>query len=228
MTRSATVFLPWPPSVTLPREAGIYRIEDDVSGRFYVGSASNLYGRWANHLYHLRRGSHHNPTMAAIWAKRPESLRIVCIAYCDGCRDSLLLAEQAVIDDVADDPLCMNVLRVAGSHLGAKRSAETRERLAAAKRGSKHSDAAKAKMRAAKVGRKLTEEHKRRIGASSVGNAGPTFNAEQIAKFRKYSDEQVATLRSLVESGLPLLTAARAVGIARPTARRIMAGIAYV
>lgn len=228
MTRSATVWLPWPPSVALPREPGLYRIEDAASGRFYIGSALSIYGRWANHLYHLRRGSHHNPMMAAVWAKRPDSMRVACIAYCDADRESLLCAEQAAIDESVSDPLCMNILRVAGSHLGAKRSAETRKKLSASKIGSSHSESAKEKMRAAKAGRRLTDEHKRRIGESSLGNPGPKFTDEQLSKYRKYSMDQAAELRSLVAGGMPLLTAAKAVGIARPTARRIVRKEAYV
>lgn len=209
---------------------GTYRIVDTTSGRFYFGSAVDLDKRWAQHQYSLKRGKHPNPQLQGIWNADPQRLRFEVVGRMPGIpRGVRLAAEQVLLDlaGVGSNPLCMNVLKIAGSHEGAKRSDVTKRRLAEAARGRKASPEAKAKMRAAKLGRKLSAAHRAKIGARSRGRPGPKHTADQIRRWRKYSTEAVSQLRSLVASSVPLLTAARRVGIARPTARRIISGEAY-
>ncbi len=142
-------------------------------------------------------------------------------------RDQLIRAEQHYLDLTASDPLRMNILGVAGSSAGRIQTADTRRKIGIANSGRSPSEAARAKMRTAKLGRRLSPEHRAQIGSRSRGRPGPKHSAEMLAKWRKYSDEQVARLRALVADGMPTFTAAKLIGMARATARRILAGESY-
>lgn len=191
--------LPYP--VNAP---GVYRIEDAKSKRFYIGSSVNVLKRWLQHKFRLSRGTHPNPILQNIWSCDPERLSISTIQSIVGAsREQLLAAEQKELDiaGVGTNPLCMNVLPIAGSHLGRKRSAETCERLAAAQRGKTASEEAKAKMRAAKIGKKLTLEHRRNLSDARRGVKTNRPKGTLNRKIRKFSVEDVLAMRALKNSG---------------------------
>jgi len=53
----------------IPSTSGIYKITCTVTGKFYIGSATDLCHRCAQHLYALRNNQHHNPKLQAAWNK---------------------------------------------------------------------------------------------------------------------------------------------------------------
>ena len=53
-------------------KSGVYKITHIKSGRSYFGSGLNIYYRMKTHLYHLRRGSHHNAIMQRTWDREGE------------------------------------------------------------------------------------------------------------------------------------------------------------
>lgn len=218
------IVLPWP--ATFP---GVYRIDDTKTGRFYIGSSINIARRWSQHRQRLEAGTHPNPILQAIWSKDRDRLKISALVRCKANKVDLLSVEQEFLNSagVGSNRMCMNVLPVAGSPLGRKRSSETKAAMSRAQKGRVISPEAREKMRAAKIGRPLTDEHKRKIGAKSKGRPGPIHSDEMLSKMRKYKDEQVSRLRNLVANGSPLLTAAKLCGISRPTARRIVSGDSY-
>jgi group I intron endonuclease len=180
----------------------VYRI-DDVSGRFYIGSSVNLGKRWRHHQYRLARGNHPNPILQSIWNVDPARLSFTALQAVDGTRAALLAAEQDALNaaGVGANRMCMNVLPVAGSHLGRKRSAETRSKLSAANIGKKATEAAKAKMRAAKLGKQQTAEHRRN---SSLSRSGVKINRKpggNNPKVRRFTDDQVRTMRAMKAAG---------------------------
>lgn len=42
---------------------GIYKIENKINGKVYIGQSVNIGGRWNSHLYDLERGTHPNPEL---------------------------------------------------------------------------------------------------------------------------------------------------------------------
>jgi hypothetical protein len=142
--------------------------------------------------------------MQNIWNKDRSRLQFSVVEIVgDISKESLLSAEQKHIDAAASNPSVdmMNVLMVAGSHLGAKRSDETKERLSAAMTGQKHSDSSKEKMRAAKIGRKQSDEHRMKC---SIARTGKTINRKKGGAnkgVRKFSDSQIIEMRKMKESG---------------------------
>lgn len=205
---------------------GVYRIVDHKSGRFYIGSSVQVARRWRQHRDRLTRGTHPNPMLQNIWASGRDRLRIETLRQCGPTKAEILAAEQAELDaaGVGVNPLCMNVLAVAGSHLGRKRSESTRMAMAVASAGKKHTDESKAKMRAAKVGRKLSEDHKRKVGDASRGKKLPPrpYPRPPRPELRAFSDDQVRAIRAAKAAGASYTQIEAQHGISRGALQRML------
>jgi group I intron endonuclease len=211
----------------LPKLPGLYKLHDINTGKFYVGSSMNLRHRISNHLYRFKRNNHNNPILQAIWNKEPSRLRYeILFVFEKTSKDDLLKAEQIQLDksNVGENQLCMNILRIAGSHYGRKRPAETVEKLRNINKGRSPSQEAREKMRAAKLGRKLTEEHKAKISTK-----GKKINRPFGIKFkhRKLSAEQVIELRRLRSEGLSWRMLANKYQLNQSVTKRIAIGKTY-
>lgn len=59
---------------------GIYRIRNTSNGKVYIGQSVNIEQRWRQHLYELRRDSHHSPHLQYAYNQDPDSLvfEVVC------------------------------------------------------------------------------------------------------------------------------------------------------
>lgn len=217
----------------IPTCSGIYRIVDLPSGRFYVGSATSIAQRWKQHCYRLARGIHPNPILQAIWKVDSKRLIVaVLLEMPSASRSELLLAEQRELDasGVGSNPQCMNVLAVAGSPIGRKRSEETKRRMAEAQRGKRASDATRAKQRAAKLGRKLAPDHVAKcVPKLREGNRlrWERDRGKPFWKKRSLSADQVRQFVELRAQGWKLHDLRRRFGIGFGTAQRLAAGETY-
>lgn len=217
--------LPWPPSMNT---AGIYKITDTKSGRYYIGSTVNIRKRMAYHLYRLTKGTHPNRRLQNIFNKRPDSLIGSVIEFVERDKNALLLAEQGLLDTHVGNALCMNYCKTAGSQLGVKRSNETKDRLSKAFTGRVFSSETKTKMRNAKAGVPLSIEHRKKIGAKSKGRPGPVHTKENIEKWRKLNRDQVSSVFEMKARKFGTPRIAKAIGASRATVRRILAGESYL
>jgi group I intron endonuclease len=209
---------------------GIYKIIDRDSSRFYVGSAVCFVRRWNYHIYRLSKRTHPNRIIQAIWNLDASRLSMVVVeVVASSAKDDLLRREQFHLDEAFQSGRnCMNVLKIAGSHQGAKRSNETKQKLSRASIGRIHSEEARAKMRVAKLGKPLSAEHRRKIGLQSAGKPGPIHTAESLSLWRKLSDDDVRMIRTMHAEGLlgtPRI--ASRFGCSRATVRRILDGTSY-
>lgn len=48
-------------------KAGIYKIQNNVTGKVYIGCSYNIEKRWKSHLYMLRKGTHHSTKLQNSW-----------------------------------------------------------------------------------------------------------------------------------------------------------------
>jgi len=48
-------------------KSGIYKIINNVTGKFYIGSAKDIEWRWYDHKHNLRAGTHCNPKLQHSW-----------------------------------------------------------------------------------------------------------------------------------------------------------------
>lgn len=213
----------------LPKSHGIYILRNLTNGKFYVGSTVNLRRRCHQHFEGLRSNRHHNPHLQSAWNKYgAPSFEFLVVEIIDSTPE-ILVREQAWIDALgaatSDD--CYNFCAKAGSHLGRKRSEETRRKLSVANTGKRHSEQAKQKMRDAKLGRKLSEEHKRKVGDAARGKKLPPRSEESKWHRRILTVEQVVEFRSLRAQGWTLHQLARHFGTGFSLAQRIAAGKSY-
>ncbi|SRR6266702_2073921 len=197
-------------SSTTPTTSGIYCITCTVTGKFYVGSAVNLYRRWIDHRKHLRNNTHDNQKLQRAWNKYTEATFVFEILELVLIPEMLTAREQYWIDKLKP---FFNIAKVAGSSLGIKRSPEMREKLSILKRGKpgpKHTPETRAILSAQKqgntynLGKKFTAEHRAKICAASLGNKsnlGRKRSPAAIEKTRlanlgqKRSEETVEKLR---------------------------------
>lgn len=116
--------------------SGIYRIENTIDGKAYVGSAVDFDARWRKHRKDLRRGNHHSYKLQAAWDQAGETAfvfrRLLVCAPSD-----LMLFEQRALDATKVARHGYNVSPTASSIRGIKRrpfTAEHRAKLSAARK----------------------------------------------------------------------------------------------
>jgi len=78
--------------------SGIYAIEHTKSGARYIGSSSDIRGRWLRHRSRLRRGRHHCDLLQTAWSINGESeFRLVVLEEVANIFQ-LTIREQAWLD----------------------------------------------------------------------------------------------------------------------------------
>jgi len=155
-------------SDTIPSASGIYKITCTVTRKFYIGSAVNLRDRRRCHFKELRRNNHTNPKLQRAFNKYGsdafafEVLELVLPM-------SLTAREQYWFNKLKPfGRKGFNIVRVAGSTLGRKHTAETRKNMGKVNLGNKYW-----------VGRKHTPESREKIGqASSLRRHTPETRAK--------------------------------------------------
>lgn len=154
--------------------SGIYKIENSVTGKVYIGSAVNLLARKRCHFSSLKHGNHKNSKLQRSYDKHgKKAFGFDVLLYCD--KDNLLMYEQIAID--AMDPVSngYNIKPIAGSTVGHKHTDETRKKLKEAWIGRvlpPLSDEARANIAKAKLGKKrkpFSEETRRNMSNAKAG-----------------------------------------------------------
>lgn len=141
---------------TILRILGIYQILNLINGKFYIGKATHVIGRWATHKYYLRNNKHKNIYLQASWNKYGEIyFEFILIEACN--LESLTIKEQYWIDTLGacDRELGYNINPNSETSLGKKHRQETKDKISAANKGNKWSEKAKAAI----TGRKHSKEH---------------------------------------------------------------------
>lgn len=162
---------------SVPNSPGIYQIVCVTTGRFYIGSAMNLRVRRKSHFGLLQRNEHKNPKLQAAFSKYgPESFRFEILELVL-VPEMLTAREQHYLD--TRKPFGkhgFNLAPRADSHLGMKRTPESRERMSAwqrgrpsPNRGKKMSPEVCARMSLIRRGRKFSEEAKRHMAEAQTG-----------------------------------------------------------
>jgi group I intron endonuclease len=179
-------------------KTGIYKIENKVNGKIYIGSTSHCFAtRFRRHKSDLNANKHHSGILQRAWNKYGEdNFTFEIIAHCHP--DECIRFEQLYIDSYSPE---YNVCPKAGSVKGIKRTEAYAEAISERMqgntiwRGRTHTEEAKQKIAIANKGKKphttgthRSEETKLRIA--------------QALKGRKVSDEVKAKI-SLAHKGRP-------------------------
>ena len=152
---------------------GIYQIQSKAKPeRIYIGSAANINNRWRQHLHYLRKGDHHSIKLQRHYHKYGEiDLQFSILLGCD--KFDLIKIEQYFIDSY--NPY-FNSAMIAGSQLGLKRSAKSKDKMRNSAMGNQnakgskrtpwnkglkgiYSEATLRLMRDKKLNKKLPKEH---------------------------------------------------------------------
>ncbi len=129
--------------------SGIYQIRNIKNNKRYIGSAVDLNMREYHHFYYLNKNTHHNIYLQRAWNKHGKKKFIFeSLILCS--QKELIYWEQLFLDNLAPE---YNILSIANSQLGTKRSLETRKKISNARKGKNHS-----------------VETKKKIGDASKGN----------------------------------------------------------
>jgi group I intron endonuclease len=96
-----------------PKTAGIYKITNIISGKYYIGSSNNLSARKGSHLSLLRRGKHSNKHLQASFNKnKEESFAFEVVeTFPNATVKEIRELEQIYLDNIQDWSLCYNVLK---------------------------------------------------------------------------------------------------------------------
>ena len=167
---------------------GIYRIENKVNGKVYIGSAVNFRRRWNNHRRLLRKNDHHSRPLQSAWNKYGEDAFSFLVVEEVGDVSMLVKREQVWLDQLKARTH-YNVCMTAGSSLGRVLSPEARKNISNAKVGRPNGQ----------LGYKRTPEQVARIAAAQMGKTMPRDAVEKTRKAhigRKNTPETIQRMKA--------------------------------
>lgn len=184
--------------------SGIYKIVNEKTGQFYIGSAVNLKKRIYNHYIMLKNGNHSNIHLRRSAKKHGhDSFSISIIEECS--ITNLRKIEQKYLDEsvgtskcynIATDAFCPMLGRKASPETNKKRSdalrgkplsEEHKQKISKSNLGKKMSDSSRIKMSLSHIGKKLPEEQKRKIGLAQAGehSSNAKLTTKQVIQIRQ-------------------------------------------
>jgi len=141
-------------------KSGIYKIENKINGKYYIGSAYDFNRRFIRHKSELNCNKHYNEHLQRAWNMYGEkSFEFSILEICDD-KSKLKLIEQNYLDSIDKDK-CYNKTYIAG--------------------GGNLGDDVNKKISLKMKTRVFTEEHKRKISKTKsiqqVGKKNPKFDS---------------------------------------------------
>jgi len=149
---------------------GIYKILNNVNGKFYIGSSNNLRKREREHFGSLRSNSHYNKHLQRSFNKYGEiSFKFIILEQLINIED-LLIREQYFLDlfRCYDSEIGYNISPSANGTTGLKLSNETKKKISIAHMG--------------KSPGKWSEERKEQLSESRKGEGNPMFGKKMSEK----------------------------------------------
>jgi predicted GIY-YIG superfamily endonuclease len=170
---------------------GVYAIACTVNGKLYVGSARNIYDRWAAHRHTLRRSINGCRILQNAWSKYgEENFKFVVLERVDDL-NNLISREQYYIDLLKPE---YNIRKIANSSLGVKMPREAVRKVAEFNSKRVRSPEEREKHRQNRLGMKFSAEWcqnirnrtfsasaKAKMSAAKKGKS-PTLATEAAAK----------------------------------------------
>lgn len=169
---------------------GIYKIENTVNKKIYIGSCSNFNVRKGSHLCLLRQGKHHSIKLQRSFNKYGEDNFIISlIENCE--KENLIIREQFYIDTLKP---YYNICLKAGSTQGRVFTDSHKEKLSKSLTGKVRTEVQKEYQRQIKIGKthsKQTKEKVSKIVNEIKGNrVGDKIKSEQILKFVNIANKE--------------------------------------
>ncbi len=222
-----------------PLNCGIYSITNTVTGKLYIGSASNFDERWRVHRAHLSSNTHHSKHLQSSWNKHGSDVfEFKKLLVCS--QSQLTMYEQRIIDGyrAADREYGYNARPIAESMLGYKHTPDSIEKSRAANIGRKASPETRALLTRQRTGRKMpdwfpefTRAHKTGTKHSDATKAvisakglGRPCSIQTREKKAKLTFEQVQYIKTRAASGATQGQLATEFSLSQSTISLIVAG----
>jgi len=151
---------------------GIYKIINNITKDFYIGSSNNIKSRWRLHKHDLRKNKHHSIILQRSWNKYKENnFEFIVIEECT--KENLISIEQKYLDL---NPV-YNINKIAQNCTGRVCLETTRLKISNANTGNRHSKETKKLMSKYRQENPLifTKEIKDKISKSKLGNKNPMY-----------------------------------------------------
>lgn len=184
------------------RICGIYKIQNILNGKVYIGSSVHIMSRWSRHRTDLIKNKCCSIRLQNSYNKYGlENFKYSIIEECS--IDELIIREQFYIDIFDSYENGYNSAPKAGNTLGYSPTQETRDKISKAMKGEKnpfygkkHSEESLKKMSESHSGVKLSEEQKKKIGDTQRGIPKKPFTQEHKLNISKSRIEYYKKLKN--------------------------------
>jgi group I intron endonuclease len=164
--------------------SGIYKIENIINGKCYIGSTVDIKRRWRQHLNNLRCGEHTNRHLQSSWNQYGEGgFAFSVLEHCPS--EALVSREQFYFESICPE---LNLNPLAATNLGFRHSLKTIEKMRGARLGIPLTPEWRAAMSAGMKGVKrqpFTPEHCKAIGDAQRGKPRGPLSAERRAEISR-------------------------------------------
>lgn len=124
------------------KKSGVYKIINEITNNFYIGSSVNVERRKKEHFNLLRKNKHNNKHLQNSFNVYGEkNFQFVIVEYCN--KEECVIKEQCFINELKPS---YNINPNAGNSLGVKHTKKTIEKIRNCKIGKKHSEETKQKI----------------------------------------------------------------------------------
>lgn len=158
--------------------SGIYQIVNKVNNKRYIGSSVDIYRRWGQHEYELRRGMHPAKHLQSAWDKYGEDNFEFSIIKVVKDIENILRVEQEYLDEHTHE---YNTILIAGNNLGYRHTEDAKKRMSIIHTGFKHTEESKRKMSDYWKGRPRGKYTDERVAKHAAAMRGCTINEKQRA-----------------------------------------------
>lgn len=170
---------------------GIYKIENIINNKFYIGSTSTIgfEKRWKKHILDLNKNKHHSIYLQRSWNKYGADNFIFSIVE-ECSKDQCLIREQYYMNYMKPE---YNICENAGNTLGYKRSKKSKDKQSKRMNGcgnnfygKHHTEETKQKLRDINRGNWAGEKNpKYNKGYKIVGNKNPFYGKKHTEETKK-------------------------------------------
>lgn len=167
------------------RIASIYKIENKIDGKVYIGSTVNLKNRYKHHRSQLRGNRHHSRHLQFAWNKYGESnFWFETIDECDAKdRVNRVITEQYWINSYNsfNQEVGYNINPTAESCLGRIHTDDTKAKISASNKGKVFSQEHRRRISEAQIGKTYSDDYKKKMSEATKGKIVSEETREKLA-----------------------------------------------
>jgi group I intron endonuclease len=177
---------------------GIYKIENTINGKVYIGQSVDVRNRLSAHKRKLKKGTHDNLYLQRAWGKCGSANFTFTII--DECLPNELDEKEIFYIKEYEKFEIYNLTNGGDGRRGYKLSEETKKRIGLGNKNKFVSEETRRKLSQAKMGKKLSEEHREKLIGRKTGkpawNRGIPMNEEAKRKIRlKYKETKIIGMK---------------------------------